>query len=419
VKRQSLRQAAKWAFAAFLALACAGLEVAQAPARAQSPQAPSSSAQATTAPPAAAARFNFHGNAAEIPADFVDNIPFLPVSVDHSRPSYFVLDTTANVSSIDPQRAAELGIASAQPVTLNLNGVDIPLAVLAQQPSPNFGAKIGRAYEGTLGNDFLQQVVVEIDYGRLTVRLYDPSAYKYSGRGKSAPLTFAGGIPIVQAKFTEPRGKTLESGFVINTALDASAVISTAYADAHKLLRAHWKTIPTLDPDLDPNLAAAPGALLGRSKGFQLGPYFAEDALVTFSKLSAPAASDPRVAGEIGAGLLRRFKVVLDYPHHQLILEPSTNFTPEEEEDKSGLAVIAKGPNLKTFEIAEVAPNTPAASAGLQKGDVIAGIDEDAAADLTLYEIRDLFRQTGHQYTLLIERNGQDKKVTLEMHRFL
>jgi PDZ domain len=393
---------------AFVALACICLGFVHPPSRAQA-----SGTQAPASP--GASQFNFAGNAAEIPADFTGNVAFIPVSVNQSRPSYFVLDSTAAISSIDPHRAAELGLTTTESAILNLNGVDIPLATLPQQASPNFGLQIGRVYEGTLGNDFFQRVVVEIDYGRLTVRLYDPSVYKYSGAGRALPLTFSGGVPIVQAKFTEPRGKVLEGGFLVNTALDASAVIYNRYADSHHLLRSHWKMIPTLNPDPD----SAPEALLGRSKGFQLGSYFAEDTLVTFSKTDAPGASDSPIAGEIGAAMLRRFKVVLDYPHHQIILEPNPHFTPEEEEDKSGIAVIAKGTALKTFEIAEVEPHTPAAAAGLQKGDIIAGIDDDAAADLTLSEIRDLFRQIGHKYVLLIERNGQDKKVTVEMRRFL
>src|ERR1700690_3861277 len=189
---------------------------------------PASLAQAP-APKAAAAsgaaRFNFAGNAAEIPADFTGNVAFLPVSVNLSRSSYFVLDSTAAISSIDPQRAAELGVTNSHAPLLSLHGVDIPFAALPEQVSPNFGSQIGRVYEGTLGNDFFQRVVVEIDYGRSTVRLYDPSAYQYSGQGKSLPLTFRNGIPVVQGKFTEPRGKALEGSFILNTALDASIVI--------------------------------------------------------------------------------------------------------------------------------------------------------------------------------------------------
>lgn len=391
-----------------VALACMCLGVLHAASYAQAP-----AAQTPASP--AAVQFHFAGNAAEIPADFVDNVAFLPVGVNQSRPSYFVLDSTAMLSSIDPHRAAELGLASSPPFALNLHGVDISLSMLRQQESPNFGSQIGRVYEGTLGNDFLQSVVVEIDYGRLTMRVYDPSAYRYSGPGKSLPLTFEGGVPVVQARFTEPGGKALQAGFIVNTALGASVVIFNRYAESHHLLRSHWKMVPTLDPRLD----GTPGALLGRSKGFQLGPYFAEDALITFSKAEFPGAFDSHIAGEIGAGMLRRFTVVLDYPHRQIILQPNPHFTNEEEEDKSGIALVAKGTALKTFEIVEVEPNTPAAAVGLQKGDIIAGIDDDAAADLTLSQIRDLFRQIGHKYTLLIERNGGTQKVTIEMRRRL
>jgi hypothetical protein len=389
------------AYLAALLCVCLGLPLIASRAQGPAEQAP--------------AQFNFSGNAAEIPADFVGNLVFFPVSIDHSRPSFFVLDSTAGVSSIDPHRAAELGIAPSKPCILTLTGVDIPFANLAQRPNPDFGSQIGRIYEGTLGNDFLQRVVVEIDYGRLTVRLYDPSVYRYAGAGKPLPLSFAAGAPVVEAKFTEPKGKDLSAPFIVNTALDASVVVFNRYAEAHRLLRSHWKMLPTLDP----HIGGGVDALLGRSKGFRLGPYFAEDTLITFSKTDAPGAPDSRIAGEVGAGALRRFKIVLDYPHRQMFLEPNPHFVQEEEEDKSGIGVIAKGSTLKTFEIVEVGPNTPASRAGLQRGDIIAGIDDDAAADLTLSQIRELFRQIGHKYDLLIERNGQDKKVQIEMRRLL
>ena len=375
----------------------------------------SSRAQGPARQSPATPRFNFGGDAAEIPAEFIGNLPFLPLRVNESRSSLFVLDSTASESSIDPHRAVELGVSAAQPSVLRLNGVDIPFAKLLQAARPDFGSQIGRAYEGTLGNDFFQRVVVEIDYARLTVRLYDPNTYQYSGQGTPFPLTFSAGVPIVQGKFTDPKGKVFEAGFAVNTALDASIVVSNRYAESHRLPGSHWKMIPAVDPELD----SAEATVIGRSKGFQLGRYSAEGMLMTFSRGDLPGASDPHVAGEIGGGMLRRFTVVLDYPHHQMILQPNSHFTNDDQEDKSGVAVVAGGVTLKTFEIAQVEPKTPAASAGLQKGDIITGIDEDAAADLTLAEIRDLFRQIGHKYTLLIDRNGQAKQVTIQMRRLL
>ncbi len=89
-------------------------------------------------------RFTFGGNAAEIPATFIDSLVFLPVHVNQSEPSLFELDSTAAVSSIDPDRAMEIGIGRTPVPLLNLSGVDISLGSLAETTKKDFGAYVGR-----------------------------------------------------------------------------------------------------------------------------------------------------------------------------------------------------------------------------------------------------------------------------------
>jgi C-terminal processing protease CtpA/Prc len=89
------------------------------------------------------------------------------------------------------------------------------------------------------------------------------------------------------------------------------------------------------------------------------------------------------------------------------------------DEDMSGLALVAKGANLKTFAVVQVQPGTPGADAAIQQGDVIVAVDDEAAADLTLAAIRDLFRQIGHEYKLLIDRKGQSLTISIKMHRLI
>ncbi len=365
------------------------------------------------APVQGAGQFAYGGDAAEIPAEFAGNVVFLPVRINQSRPSSFLLDSTAPTSSTDPSRFSALGIPASQRPVLNLNGVDFPFAALPAIAREGVGSEIGRPYEGTLGNDFLQRTVVEIDYGRQTVRLYDPAMYTYSGPGATFHLTFSAGLPVISAKFTDLKGKLLDGEFVVSTVNDASIVIFDRYAEAHHIFSPHWKTIPSVDPALN----ASGNAVVGRLKALQLGRYTTEGALVTFSKSDLPGSSDPHIAGMIGAAMLSRFTVVFDYPHQQLALAANSHLGSDDQEDKSGISVVAKGNTLKRFEIVAVDPGSPAARAGVQKGDVIAGIDQDAAADLTLAEIRNLFRQVGHKYTLVIDRNGQSKQITMEMKR--
>jgi len=376
------------------------------------PRAQANSAPAPQAVPSASARFAFGGNAAEIPAEFIDGLVFLPLRVNESQPCLFLFDPTAESSSIDPSRAAELGIPSAQSVALELAGVTFFLPALPQVPKPNFAARVGRAYEGTLGKDFVESVVVEIDYARKTVRLYDPAVYQYSGRGTSFPLTFAGTMPVVQAKFGVANGKVLEAGFGVNPALDVSVRISDHY-EGGRLLSSHVKTIPAMDPNGGEN------AVLGRLQMVQIGPIPVQDSIAEFSRENPVVNGGVRLAGEIGAGMLRRYVMVFDYPHQQIIFNPNSEIRSDEPEDMSGIALIAKGPGLKTFEVTQVRPRTPGADAGIQKGDLIAGIDQDPAADLSLEEIRDLFRRSGHPYKLTIERNGRTLSLTMKLRRLL
>lgn len=404
----------------FLALLCA---------LAATPAGQNQSAPAATPQKAPEVRFAYGGNAAEVPAEFSGHLVFLPVRVDLSQPSLFELDTSVAVSSIDPQRAAELGFisgdsganatASAAPAireaVLNLPGVAFPMVPLSTAPNAEFLAQTGRIYQGTLGNDFLSRVIVEIDYSRQTVRLYDPAAYQYSGKGAAFALRFAGSIPLLRAKFTVPGHKTYDADFEVSTALPGAIILSDRYAGAHRLFSSKIRTIPDVDTEVNGSEKIA----LGRLHDFQVGKYAAGDVIAGFAQPGKNDRADPKIAGAIGGGYLRRFTVILDYPHQRLYLEPNAHFNDYAEADMSGLAIIARGPGLKTFEIAAVMPNTPGAEAGLHKGDVIAGIDDEAAADLSLIAVRDLFRQIGHKYKLLIERNGQTLSITIQMRRLV
>ncbi|HEX4004066.1 MAG TPA: PDZ domain-containing protein [Candidatus Acidoferrales bacterium] len=358
-------------------------------------------------------RFAYGGNVAEIPAEFVDGLILLPVHVNQSQPCLFVLDSTAASTSIDPNRAAELGVPPGS-VELELAGINVTLSDLPHVPKPDFAARFGRPYEGTLGRDFFESFVVAIDYARKTIRLYDPSSFQYVGKGKSLHISFSGDVPVVRAK-VNTNGKTLEGDFGVDTALDASVLFPEHYANAHHML-SHVRTIPATDEIWD---QVAQGAVLARMKVFQIGPFPVLQAIATFSQRPEAKTGGTQLAGEIGGGMLRRFTVVFDYSRMQIIFDTNSEWRTDELEDMSGITLAASGPGLRRFEVTQVRSGTPGAEAGLQKGDIIAGVDEDPAADLSLMQLRDLFRQFGHPYKLTVERNDQTLHLTLKLKRLL
>jgi PDZ domain len=380
-------------------------------------QSPAAAAHENTAP----ARFAYSGNAAQAPATFVANLLFLPVRINLDKPSLFQLDSTATATSVDPSRITDLAVpldaskANIQNCLLSLPGVELPISNLAVAARNDFGTQMGLPYQGTLGADFFARLVVVVDYSRQTIQLYDPATFTYSGAGKGFQATFAGATPLVRAKVSIPGQKTLEADFVVNTALDFPIVFSRTFTDEHRISSAHFKTISASYPSVD----AGAKILLGRLKAIQLGGYTIEDPVAAFSQSNPASGQSKNIAGTIGAGFLKRFTVIFDLPHQRIILEPNLQFNKFAEEDMSGLSIVAKGPGLRTFEIVHVQHGTPGADAGIREGDVIAGIDQEPAADITLTSIRELFRQVGHKYKLLIERNGKTQEIVIQMKRLI
>jgi membrane-associated protease RseP (regulator of RpoE activity) len=386
----------------------------------QAPQSQSKSPQGQGNAPAAASspnqpRFEFGGNAAEEPATFIENLVFLPVNVNQGKPSLFVLDTGVSATSIDPGRAAEIGVSANQRVALILPGVMFPFDSLPAVARAELASETGRPYEGTIGGDLLSRVVVETDYSRQTVRAFDPGIYKYTGRGKVFGLTLSNGMPVIRAKMVTPRGKQVEADFGLDTALIASIVVSEKFSDTHKVFPKHGKAAQGYDPQL----AGGESVSLFRLRDFEIAHWIAPDSIAELSRSKLAGTDDPKLAGVIGSAMLRRFNIVLDYPHQQIIFEANTHLKDYDEEDKSGMAVIASGPGLKTFEIVHVVPGSPAAAAGIHAGDIIAGVNDEAAADIPLASLRDMFRQVGHTYKILIQRGDQTKQVSIQMRRLL
>jgi hypothetical protein len=385
------------------------------PAQQSSTSAPP--AAATTPPPGpqdvTSPRFSYGGNASQIPAVFLRDLIFVPVRLNGGKPVLFELDSAAEKCAVDRKVAGDTARTALQYAVLALPGVQLPFVTLPVTTRDDFAQQVGQAYQGTLGRDFFDRVVVGIDYHRQTVQLYDPSVFTYSGQGKSFPLTFAGPVPLIRAKFEVSGHRSRTEDFALDTALDAGVIFYRGFTDSAKISAAHFKSEPASYPEVD----GGAKIFLGRLKSFQIGPYELEDIVGDFTQEKTKAGADKNIAGAIGSNFLRRFTVIFDFPHQRVILEPNVQLNHDTDEDMSGLSIIAKGPNLKVFEVVTVQPGTPAAKAGIVPGDVIAGIGDEAAADLTLSAVRDLFRQVGYEYKVLIDRKGQTITASLQMRR--
>src|SRR5580700_4799198 len=145
-------------------------------------QAPASALQENTAP----ARFAYGGNAAQNPAAFIGNLIFIPVRINQGKPLLFELNSSAAATSVDPGYAptgpnsAGAADSAIRNCVLTLPGVQLPMTALAITGKDDFGLQTGLLYQGTLGADFFNRLVIVVNYLSQTVQLYDPATSTYS-----------------------------------------------------------------------------------------------------------------------------------------------------------------------------------------------------------------------------------------------
>jgi C-terminal processing protease CtpA/Prc len=126
----------------------------------------------------------------------------------------------------------------------------------------------------------------------------------------------------------------------------------------------------------------------------------------------------PYVAGNVGAGVLKRFNITFDYSHQQLFFETNSNTTKPDVYDRSGVWLNRAGNALKVFD---VTPGGPAEAAGLKVDDRIVAVDGVPVSENSLLILRKRFRTEpgGTTIHLSLESDKAKREVNLVLKEML
>ena len=376
--------------------------------------------------PAPAVRFDAGGKALKIPFDDDFGLVFIKVRVNDSRPAWFLLDSgfDANILSTGlaqalgvaltdvqrvPQPGGEIEMGRASGLTFGLPGVALLHQTAQTAPLAALEPFVGRSLDGILGHEFIRQLVVEIDYAAALLNLYDPAGWQYAGGGEILPVTIAAAQPFVSGKVIVAGRKPIPGRFKLDTGSLDTIGFNRNFLAARELPEAGR---PRRE---EPGLAVG-GETRGirfRVDGFQFGSRVLKDVPVG-GTLGSKGFENRSDAGTIGAGILGRFRLILDYARKRAILEPNSRFVEPFPYDMSGAWVTAGGPEWQDFRVHRVLPGTPAGEAGLQEGDVILSVDGRLAETLTLARLRELLQGPEGQARQLRIRRG-DLELTVEL----
>ncbi|MSU58728.1 MAG: hypothetical protein EXS35_11250 [Pedosphaera sp.] len=267
---------------------------------------------------------------ARLPLEIRRGAALVKARVNDSQPLAFKLDTGFGVTTIHPDLVESLGLKPAGTLTINgiagtekanwYSGATFDFGGEKYSPRsvaviPSDAQRPRRARDGILGSGFFRRFVVEIDPRENTVTLRDPERFNYKGKGEIIPLQFRRDTPIVEATFKFPDQAPVIARYEIDSGCDGALCLGHDFVKTNKL---DELTLPRRNGSRT-GVGGSVDTHEGRLPQFQLGTQTLTNVSANFFAEGSPAGEG--LAGHIGWGVLREFKVIFDYSRRRMILE--------------------------------------------------------------------------------------------------
>lgn len=238
------------------------------------------------------------------------------VRINGAGPYWFIVDSGASRSVIDPRLASELGLkiasqssvtgtgtgavaaAIAEPLRIALGGADYASEPYVIDLS---GAPLPKEVRGLVGSELFARHVVRLDPTNRRLDWYAPDRVPPLGKSAFLPLTSTGGKLYLPATIEPRAGILLKRELRIDTGSESS--VNDPSAASAPLVAS-----TTLGGGLGANFEG----VSGKYRSVRLGPY-------RFTDIWGPGGNPPA----IGMELLQRFVITFDAPHDRIHLAPA------------------------------------------------------------------------------------------------
>ena len=360
---------------------------------------------------------------ATVPFVLFHNRVYLPVEVN-GKTFEMILDTGAAISGLSQQTASTLQLQKSGTVTVTGNGESRPKIELAKNVSFRLGdaelleklvgieqwddleLREGKAIAGFLGVNLFRRYIVELDYPNRMLSIFKPENFVYAGPGERVALTEKHGAALFHAVIQLAGHDPIPCELAIDSGTYSALRLYRPFVEKHHLLQ---EKLPGID-SYGFGLGGEFSERLGRVASLKSGALEIKEPVTAFSTSHGGATSGHSYDGTIGGEILSHFRVILDYPHQRVILEPASNFAEPWESDTSG--AIFRATSLQTISVAHVLENTPAAAGGLKEGDLVSSANGLKASSLGVDGFRRLFYSPG-KYHLEIQRGQKTLEVDM------
>ena len=395
------------------------------------PQAP-----ATTPPPQPPPSYRFSSGDAtlNIPVDLIANgLVFVQAKVN-DHPGWFILDNASQGFLVDREYALQISLQTSgsavsrndvsdsvqvgviRDVQIGLPGMDLTHRNLVVIDLKSLESAIGHTVDGIIGSRLFDDFIVAVDFERRLLSIYLPEKYQLSPRETALQVRLdEHGFQFIDATIALPGTEPIAANFLIDGGANSYVDLYKPFSDAHHLPPPAMKLLD------DPGSSAggATQSRDGRAERITVGPFSVEKPPITLSEGTEGLMAVKDHAGLIGAQFLERFTVVFDNRSKRLWLTPNRSYADPAKYDESGLRIRAEGPAFRRFVVNRILPQSPAAEAGIQPGDIIESIDGLSEEEMTLTELRIVLCQPKETLAVSIMRGNKNLQLSLRLRALI
>jgi len=374
----------------------------------------------------------------EIPFERYNNLVVLPVQLNNTITLNFILDSGVqnailtekvygdilglnydrNVTIRGPGENDSIRVFVVDNVDLSLPGIpgkNLPLLVL-DQDFMKLSNNLGHDVHGIIGYDLFKQFVVEIDFDERKAIFHDKKRFHARRYYDKIPISVEGTKPYADVQITQANGQKIDVKLLVDTGASHAILINPA-TDAD--LEIPEKNITAV---LGTGLGGEIAGLVGRLNNMKIGRFTFYDLISVYPNeddYGYGLRSGDR-NGTLGGELLSHFNYILNYDEAYLYLRRSQEYRKKSEFDLCGLDLLGKGIKYATIVVNRVRENSPAARAGVKKGDIILSINGMTSTRADLNDINGIIRSRhGRTIILKIKRNEEELKVKFKLERLI
>lgn len=346
-----------------------------------------------------------------VPARALSNYLVVEAKWDKRGPYHFLIDTGASVTLVSPELAARYAAKNAPPITtplvrvksadgetalltavtlrkIALGGASFENVQALVYDCAAISAHLGVQIDGILGFPLFRETILTLDYPNSRVLLQPRSAAPLVP-GRPVPFNNDRKTPIIPLRLGNETFVAL-----IDSGSDAALSLNPVGLEpTFSVTPRPGATIATLSGDRQQDIGRLAQTL-------RIGDYRVEQPIVDLTdELTS-----------IGGGILKNFTVTFDQEHNRVTFyRDSTAPVPAQPLRNAGVS-FSKTPAY--WRVASVIPDSPAANAGVQTGDLVTRINGEPVAQWDLARYQQLVASTPEiAFTFLNGTQETEKRI--------